>query len=409
MLKKILALMLAVLMLGAFAVGCKKKPDDDVSSKKPSSSQVGDVTDSSVESIDSSNITVGDEDDDSSYWPYPWTIETTSAYFRDSEEAKESITVSDSIKQYKDHGKLEIGCYQSTMMWMENYGTDFASREREFSDLVKMGYFNVYMTHMSEYMLTEAKYIAEAGATLWLFAPQFNSKSQNIDKVIEETKYYVDLLKDNGYGDIFQGFCWDEPIWHGMSNEDFATLTEALYKAFGTRNFPVFATGEFSIIEANEADIQANPNLMKKLDPAACDYVTDISFDAYSIDVRDGASNGGASKYQRWTEAVGGKPITDGKSFYRQFKAYLLEYVGRDINYWWWPTMYEASLVGGLNGLSHADEKFCIAHLNFLAEELIKDDKAGGIMLFTYSHFGKIVPIKGDTGDWAIDFYSNPY
>ena len=124
MLKKILALMLAVLILSAFAVGCKKKPVEGSSSgKKPSSSTVS-TDDDNQESSDitdgESSISVGDVgDEDDGYWPYPWTVETTSAYFRDSEEAKQSVTVGESVKQYTDPGKLELGCYHSIMIQLQ--------------------------------------------------------------------------------------------------------------------------------------------------------------------------------------------------------------------------------------------------------------------------------------------------
>ena len=415
MLKKILALVLAVMMLSAFAVGCKKKPVEGSSSgKEPSSSstQVGDNSseESSQIADEESSITVGDvsSEDDSSYWPYPWTIETTSAYFRDSEEAKQSVTVGESVKQYTDHGKLELGIYHSVMRYCTNYGTDFASREREFADVVKQGYFNTYMIAMNEYMLTELKYISEAGATFWLSSPGFSTaRGDDINKVMQDTKVYIDLIKDAGCYDLFQGWFWDEPIWHGMPNSDYLILTEALYKTFGKRSCPVFATGEFTNSEGNDLGISADE--MNKILPATCKYLTDVGFDSYSVDVRDGASNGGKNKYDQWSAATG-RTIQSGKEYYRAFAAYLREYVGHDVNYWWWPTAYTNSLWGGLGGIKTADEEFCIAHLNFMCEEAMKDELAGGVMLYTYPvtstgnylSFAQVMDVKGDTGDWAI-------
>ncbi|MBQ8869057.1 MAG: hypothetical protein IJ027_04995 [Oscillospiraceae bacterium] len=418
MLKKILALVLAVMMLSAFAVGCKKKPVENSSSgKKPSSSstQVSDISseESSEIADEESSITVGEveSDDGSSYWPYPWTIETTSAYFRDSEEAKQSVTVGDSVKQYTDHGKLELGIYHSVMKYCTHYGTDFASREREFADVVRQGYFNTYMISMNEYMMTELKYIAEAGCTFWLSAPGYQSaRGDDINRVMENTKVYIQMIKDAGYYDLFQGWFWDEPIWHGLPNKDYQILTEALYKTFGKRNGPVFATGEFTDSEGNETQLGTSADQMRKLEKASFKYLTDIGYDSYSVDVREGASNGGAAKYQSWSAAVGGKTITNGKEYYRAFAEYLRELAGHEVNYWWWPTAYTTSLWGGLGGVRTADEQYCIAHLNFMCQEAMDYKYAGGVMLYTfpttsdnkYYSFAQLMDLKGDTGDWAI-------
>ncbi len=416
MLKKILALMLAVLILSAFAVGCKKKPVEGSSSgKKPSSSTVS-TDDDNQESSDitdgESSISVGDVgDEDDGYWPYPWTVETTSAYFRDSEEAKQSVTVGESVKQYTDPGKLELGCYHSIMQYCTNYGADFASREREFADVVRQGYFNTYMIGMNEYMLTELKYIAEAGCTFWLSAPSYSAaRKDDINKVMENTKVYIQLIKDAGYYDLFQGWFWDEPIWHGMPNEDFQILTEALYKTFGKRNGPVFATGEFTNTEGNETQLGTSADQMRKITKESFKYLTDIGYDSYSVDVREGASNGGQAKYDSWSAAVGNKTINDGKSYYRAFAEYLRECAGHDVNYWWWPTAYTTSLWGGLGGVRTADEAYCIAHLNFMCQEALDYEYAGGVMLYCYPvtstgqylSFAQLMDVKGDTGDWAI-------
>ncbi len=417
MLKKILALVLAVLMLSAFAVGCKKKPVENSSSgKKPSSSSTQISDNSSEESSEiadeESSITVGDvsSEDDSSYWPYPWTIETTSAYFRDSEEAKQSVTVGDSVKQYTDPGKLEIGCYHSIMSYCTNYGTDFASREREFADVVRQGYFNSYTTAMNEYMMTEIKYIAEAGAVFWLSAPGYRSaRGDDINKVMENTKVYIQMIKDAGYYDLFQGWYWDEPIWHGMPNKDFQVLTEALYKTFGKRSGPVFATGEFTNSEGNEMDI-GSADQMNKIVKESFKYLTDVGFDSYSVDVREGAANGGQKKYDGWSAAVGGKKITNGKEYYRAFAEYLRDLAGHEVNYWWWPTAYTTSLWGGIGGIKTADEQYCIAHLNFMCQEAMDYKYAGGVMLYCYPvtstgkyySFAQLMDLKGDTGDYAI-------
>ena len=104
MLKRILAAVVAILMIMAFAVGCKPKDNGETSSKKkPTSSQV--EVSSDDEEDESSQIAddEGDEwEDYSSEIPedeepeeeiedmsgYDWTLNTSSAFYRDTEDAK---------------------------------------------------------------------------------------------------------------------------------------------------------------------------------------------------------------------------------------------------------------------------------------------------------------------------------
>ena len=108
MLKRILAAVIAILMIVAFAVGCKPKDKGGTSSKKkPTSSKV----ESTDEWEDESSDIADDEGDDWEDWEdysseiteeeepeeeekedmskYDWTLNTSSAFFRDTEEAKQ--------------------------------------------------------------------------------------------------------------------------------------------------------------------------------------------------------------------------------------------------------------------------------------------------------------------------------
>jgi len=410
MLKKILALMLAVVMLGTFAVGCKKKPVENGSSDLTSgvtSDVISDPDEDVSSSIaDEESSDLGDEvGDNSSYWPYPWVIETQSALFRDTSEAKESVTQSSGIKEYSDYMLMS---YHLSMTFTTAYGTDDASREKEFAEVVAQKYFNAYRLPMDKYLLTEAKYVAEAGASIWLSPPEYNSAEDDLDEIIENVEFYINMLKNNGYGDIICGFQWDEPIWRGQSNDDFLAITEALYKKFGLRNFPVFATGEFTNLEANENQLGVPGTSMGKVATAATKYCTDIGFDGYSVDVRDGAPNG--SVYESWKEVAPG--INSGKTFYTELKKVLRKHVGHDANFWHFPCAYTTSLYGGLNGLMRADEDYCIAHLDFLAQDILDDEQGGGIVIYTYKDnaenalelgFQSHMDLKGSDGKWAID------
>lgn len=109
MLKRILAATIAVLMIMAFAVGCKPKKTEGTSSqKKPTSSKVESTDewedDESSQIADDEGDDWGDWEDYSSEIPeekepeeeeiedmskYDWTLNTSSAFFRDTEEAKQ--------------------------------------------------------------------------------------------------------------------------------------------------------------------------------------------------------------------------------------------------------------------------------------------------------------------------------
>lgn len=104
MLKRILAAVVAVLMIMAFAVGCKPKDNGETSSKKkPTSSQVDVSSDEEEESSEiaddegdewedySSEITEEEEpeEEEEDMSGYDWTLNTSSAFYRDTEEAKQ--------------------------------------------------------------------------------------------------------------------------------------------------------------------------------------------------------------------------------------------------------------------------------------------------------------------------------
>ena len=409
MIKKILSVLLAALMLFAFATSCNRKPEKDTSSKKkkPTSSQVSDVESTDdVSSSTMAEVESKDESDDSSYHPYEWELKTKSAFFRDTDEAKQSVSVSSSLKVYKNPNTPGLGCFHFNTGTCEAYGTDTESKFREFTQVVEAGYFNTYLLGAGTNLIRAAKIVAENGGTIWLSAGRFDSKSSTIEVWGENQKYYLDLLKKEGLYDLVNGYYWDEPIWHGQTNDDFLTQSEYIYKNFGLRNFPVFACGEFSGSEGNPS-IGVEADQMRKLAPYACKYITDAAYDSYSVDVRDGAPN--ANKYAEWTNAVGGKPITDGKSYYVQYKNHLKELINHPVNYWYYPTAYKTYLWGGLKGLQYADEDFCIAHVEFMAEDVLKEEYAGGLILYTYydyhgkyTGFASHCDVKDKDGNYLI-------
>lgn len=397
--KKILSVLLAVMMLFAVLTGCASGCDEKPE-KKPSSS-----TDSVIESVPSEDVSSGiasvEEEESSSSHPYKWQIQTTSATFRDDPAAKVSATVSTTIKQYKNPDSVQLGCYHLSLRWCDTYGEDLDSRIREFTEIVEQKYFNTYLLDAtnSEYLLLEVPIIAESGATFWLFFGNYNSTNETIEAYTERVRLVIDTLKAKGFGDLINGVMWDEPIWNGQTNEDFLKQSEVHYKVFGLRNNPVLAMGEFSDSHGN-ADGSDNS---KKISRAACKYITDIGYDSYSIDVRDGVVFP-QDKLNQWSGAIG-KPVTDGKSYYVAHKEYLKEYVGHDVNWWYFPCAYAYPTVQG----GVADEAFCMAHLNFMVEDLLKDEFPGGVVVYTYythsthkrTGLNQYIPFKDEFGNYT--------
>lgn len=382
--KKILAVLMAVVMLFACATGCKgctpekeKKP-----SSKPSTPTESVV---SIESDVSSAMTESEweeEEEESSSHPYKWQIITTSANFRDTDAAKESITVSNTIKQYKNPDSLQITCYHLSLAYCTAYGKDLKSRTAEFKEIVEQKYFNTYFLDGTNatYLNIEVPIVAEAGATFWLHFGNYNSKNETIADYTARVRTVINDLKAKGYGDLINGIIWDEPMWNGQSNADFLAQSEVHYKVFGLRNNPVFATGEFSSIEGN---LNVPGSSMGKVNPSALKYVTDVGFDSYGVDVRDSATNNPAqaNRYDAWSQELN-YTVKNGKDYYLGYKKLLKDRVGHDVNFWWFPTAFGWNTYSGV-----ADEGFCSAHLEFMRDDLLKDENAGGIAIYTYPTF----------------------
>lgn len=416
MLKKIFALTLAVMMFAALAVGCKPSNPQGGSSSKPTSEIVSDVSsEPEAESSEMTESDLGDEvGDNSSYWPYPWTIETDSAYFRDDPKATQSVTSSESIKVYKNPTNIGLMCFSLSMNTTTAYGTDAASRERYFKEIVNEGYFNQYILHNSQYLLTEAKIIAEAGGSFWINATKSaNTIDNNLDNYLQGLETAIKSLNDAGYGKLLNGFFWDEPfLGSGMSNEQYLKLTKAIYQKFGLRNYAVFATGEFTSLEGNEDELDPNTNI-GKVTTHGMQYLTDVGFDAYSVDVRDGAPNGGDSQFKKWQQSISPN-VVDGKSYYTEHRRLITERAGHPVNYWHFPCAWDDGLWGGLGGIMKANEGYWIGHLDFMAQDVLSYDYPGGLCIYTFRRvseasdpvlrvcFERRMDLKNDMGGWAV-------
>ncbi len=287
---------------------------------------------------------------------------------------------------------LSIGIYHFSPDWarpMNAQATveNAAERYKEFEDVIAAGYFNTVIVP-AKFIIDDAFWdICEHyGVSVWMSLYTFFDSSKNsIDQYMSKSvdSYMTELKANSKRWELFCGFHHEETIWRGQSNADYLEMTKALYQKYGKRNFTVFATGEFTGYEGNQLQIEMDAANMKKVNPAALKYTTDMAYDSYSVDVRTGASNGG--KYGEWQNVS--PNIVDGQSYYREHTKVMLSLLDHDVNVWFFPCSYTTSLWGGLNGLSRADENYCLAHLNFFYQHLKEQKYQGGIFLYTYYQF----------------------
>ena len=412
MLKKLLSILTVIAIFSAFMCGCKGTENDNISSVAASEAAYSEKETSSI-SFESQKNSQNNSKTNSASQSSNKTSSKETESKKPANTQSESITstvtsqgtnqnVSNSSSTASANtssstqssglaitlkGKTGVGIYHFQPHWTTNYGTSEALRMKEFEDVLKQGYFNTvivspaYLNNDNFWAICE-KYDLSVWLSIYSF---YDSSKTNINSFINELDKDVSILKSNkSRWDRFYGFHHEETIWRGQSNADLLAETEALYKKYGKRNFMVFATGEFSSSEGN--DIAMDVAKVKKVKPEALKYMTDVAFDSYSVDVRDGASNG--NKYTEWQKVC--PNIVDGKSYYTEYTKLLLKYCENDVNVWFFPCAFTYSLWGGLNGLSRADEAYCIAHLEFFKELLDKQKYKGGLMLYTYQQFSNV-------------------
>ncbi len=359
MVKKIISVILAALMLCVVFASCTDKKTADVSSKITASEQ------SSSEEIETSSIAASSETKTSS-------VAESSKEEEEEEEPETSSkkgfnrgetnseTTSSGIKQYKRTDSVMMGAFCFNPYWCTAYGEDYDSRMAMFSDIVRAGYFNTYILGFDKYFIDCAKVIAETGGTIWIMDDKYNSAGGKTTAALEENiTYYMNELEKRGIRDVVVGWAWDEPLLNKQTPEDFLTQCKMNYTKFGFRNFPVFATSEFTGKEEN--DIVVDPNAVMKITKETGVYITDLAYDAYGVDARTDA----------------------GKEYYLNYKNTLKERIGHEVNYWYYPCAHTRG-VKGINNLTIADEGYCIGHLEFMAEDMLKEKYPGGIILYTF-------------------------
>ncbi len=427
--KRVLALVLAICLLLPVAMGCKEQKPSDAENSSTVASQESDTNDNSSKS--SSENKKDDKDKDSStnstisydvnFWRPGSPTNNDNNYDDDYdydydeggdfEEETSSSTQSESVKISKDG--VKIGMYHLSMKYCDSYGTSFEDREREFREVVEQDYFNTYFLSAQDFdsgfLMKEIEIIVEHGGTFWLAMWRYHSDNkllgykESLEAHEAALKRVIDAITAAGYRDSLLGMTWDEPIWNGQENKDFLTQSELYYKKFGLRTFPVFALDEF----AKEGNFNADPVKFGSVATEALKYVTDVGYDVYDVDVRleDQYRYGSQmNRYSAWAQALG-TTVTSGRDYYIGYKELLKKRVGHDVNIWYFPTTFEWNTLNG----KKADEEFCMAHLEFMAANLLKEKYQGGLALYTYyrhsTHktvaFAQHCDIKNEKGEWA--------
>ncbi len=400
--KKIFAFCLALIMLSAVLIsGCeqKEKPltssaltnaETSVIASEEASSEEASSKVSSLQASTSSNKETSSKADISS------ALETSSEKTSSIKAAptflrpeSTSSTSSSDIKQYKKSKVVLNGIMDLMPRNCKSNGISRKVRLDEFKSVVNEKYFNTYFLELDEYFVSAAKIIADAGGSVWIVPDFYSSKSgKNLQEITQEMDDYFKELEAYGIQDVVNGFFWDCPtyLWQEKyySNQDFLDYTETLYKKYGLRNFAIFTFAEFLPSEnfkpTSEKEIPYYDR-HGKVAPQATKYITDIGCDQTDLDVRDGIDySEDISKWEKYLSVE----LTDGKSIHIARKKYLQKYIGHRTNFWYSPRMLSGKLAEKTAGIAKENEAFIVAQLKFMAEDLLYERFAGGIISCSY-------------------------
>lgn len=373
--KKITAIILVLLFAFSLLCGCRPQDKEAVSSKV-TSSEVG------TSSVTTSSAPVADEEkpqQDSSTQKENNSSKTSSRIFvgrPGGTSASQSVKVS--VADRMD--VVMCGFATSTA---DYYGPSREEALYEMEQVIAAGYVNALSVGVDGLRNQDiwelvVKYDLGVWCSAWAV---FNSQKQSLEDYMDNINQTVDFIKQNDeWWSRFKGFWYDEKVWRRETNEDFIAETKYVYQKFGKRTYAVLATGEFSPIEGNAGITGESVATDRKIKPAAFEFVTDVAFDSYGIDVRDGALNDNIA--ERYEDIMPG--IIDGKTYYIEYTKRLLEMIDHPVNLWYLPCAYTCSVSGGLDGIKKADEDYCLAQLNFFYDQLYQRKYSGGLMLYVY-------------------------
>ena len=311
-------------------------------------------------------------------------------------------------------GTLEISAYHFNPNCTNNYASpeQFVKfgdnlnpvpkevKLEEFEDVLKAGYFNTVILENEHINWEEIwEMVEKYDLTVWYdIFELFDSKKGSVEDFFKPYLDELQIARSNPkYWERFNGFVFDENCHRGQTPEDFNATCKYLYEQTGKRNFPVFAPNEITTMWHGPGQ--------DYMTPAAFEYVTDVAFDVYAVDVRDGATNGFILR-----DAHNAYPeITDGKSFFKVLMDGILEMAGHPVNVWFYPCSQERSIPGGVNGATRNDEDFVMSQLNFFDELMRTYDYYGGIILYSYAQWGanehglqSLIDVQDENGNQKI-------
>ena len=100
---------------------------------------------------------------------------------------------------------------------------------------------------------------------------------------------------------------------------------------------------------------------------------------------------------------------------YTEYRKALENKAQHPVNFWHFPCAWTDSLWGGLNGATVADEDYWIAHLDFMAQNILSSQNPGGLCIYTFRRvdkdtnaaFERRMDLKNEAGGWAV-YYDVP-
>ena len=386
-------------------------PSGTTTSQNDSSITETESENQSTSSLNQSSSAEHNTSDEAASKNSSYTSETTSKNQSTSSQ-KQSSTIKPTSSQTQSSGIVQdiadldtigIGAYHFNPAFAYNYVTEEATdwqlknspkfdalRYEEMEDVLKAGYFNTIIMNAKNFNDVKLWQICEKyEVTVWYHHnTHYHSEETSIDNYIKSIDSNLKTVKSNKkWWSLFAGFTFEEPFWMGkQSNNEFLAETEVLYKKYGKRLMPMFAVYEFTSYENGNTNIDMDDKQILKINPKSTKYLTDIGFDSYDVDVRQGAPN--ANRYSYWQSILPNKPkIVDGNSYYTEYINYLLSLVDHDVNVWFHPSASTRNIWGGINGLKVADEDFCLSHLEYFREKLYEQKHGGGLILYNYKQF----------------------
>lgn len=275
--KKILSILALFCFVIAFACACAEDKGNVSSNITENESVYSQNKTSSIMETSSKKEDVSSKNENSSKKEES-TSSILSSQQEKQEEQEEQEDISSEteskqpIRSVKPADALGVGMYHFSLSWTYNYSDEkdpnadasMEDRLEELRDVIEAGYVNTIICPAS-YLNNDEMWdiLIKNKVSVWLSMYNFyDSSKQSYGEWAEAYETELDKLKKNKERwELFCGFHHEENIWRGQSNADFLEMTESLYRRYGKRNMPVFATGEFTGYEGNQNQIDMDAKI----------------------------------------------------------------------------------------------------------------------------------------------------